>query len=422
MKILWLCNVPLPIISIDMSEKVISGGGWLTGLANAIRSYDNIELSICFPTMGQMKIGEVDKIKYFAFPKKIIEPHKYDPSVEKYMTQIIEKVKPDIVHIFGTEFPHTLAMTKVFNRPEKTIINIQGLCSVIEKHYYANLESHIVNRYTFRDFLKRDTIKKQREKFIARGKFEIEAINNVSHISGRTSWDRACTSQINPEVQYHFCQEILRDEFYNHEWNIDQCEKYSIFISQATYPIKGLHFVIKALAEVIKSYPAAHLYIAGPSILPGKSLKERLKVSSYGKYIKQLIDTYGLQSHITFTGDLAEEEMCKRFLRTHVFVSASSIENSSNSVGEAMLLGVPTISSDVGGIKDMLTHNVDGIIYQHDAYYMLAYHIVEIFKDKGLALKLSKNAKVSARNTYDKENNINTMLNIYNRISLGINE
>lgn len=93
-----------------------------------------------------------------------------------------------------------------------------------------------------------------------------------------------------------------------------------------------------------------------------------------------MIRQYKLEKHVTFLGTLNPEDMCMAYINTHIFVSASSIENSPNSVGEAMILGVPTISSDVGGVKNMLVHEQEGYIYPFDEPYMLAYYIKKIFE------------------------------------------
>ena len=108
--------------------------------------------------------------------------------------------------------------------------------------------------------------------------------------------------------------------------------------------------------------------------------------------------------------------MCERMLRSHVFVSASSIENSPNTLGEAMLLGVPCVSSDVGGAKTMLVHEQDGLLYQADAPYMLAHNIHRIFRDRALAEKFSQNAKAHAGVTHDQEKNLRAVLGAYHTI------
>src|SRR5690606_29593717 len=120
-------------------------------------------------------------------------------------------------------------------------ISIQGLVSVYAKHYMANLPYEIQRKYSFRDFIKQDNLIQQQEKFKMRGLLEIEAIKNTRYIIGRTTWDKACASQMNPNSRYFKCNETLRGEFYIHVWNQKKCEKHSIFTSQASYPIKGIH-------------------------------------------------------------------------------------------------------------------------------------------------------------------------------------
>lgn len=108
--------------------------------------------------------------------------------------------------------------------------------------------------------------------------------------------------------------------------------------------------------------------------------------------------------------------MCSQYLNSHIFASCSSIENSPNSVGEAMILGTPVVSSDVGGVKNMLIHNEEGYIYPFDEYYMLAYYIMKIFKNDDLALKLSGNARCHARKTHDEHTNTERLYQIYTKL------
>ena len=82
-----------------------------------------------------------------------------------------------------------------------------------------------------------------------------------------------------------------------------------------------------------------------------------------------------------------------------------------------MLLGVPTVSSDVGGVKNLLTHNEEGFIYPADEPYMLAYYVSELFDNQELVEKFSENSKKHANELYDLEKNINDLLEIYRNIS-----
>jgi glycosyltransferase involved in cell wall biosynthesis len=301
--------------------------------------------------------------------------------------------------------------------PSRTVVNIQGLTSIYAKHYYANLPSKVLRKFAISNLVRGNVIQ-QRKRLEKRSLFEIETIQRVEHVIGRTDWDRACTMQINPGAIYHFCNESLRDEFYKHNWDINNCERYLIFMSQSSAPYKGLHFMLEAMPEIIQRFSKTHLYVAGNNPTNADGIYNKIKISSYGKYISELIRDCGLVDRVTFIGNLSEVQMCDRFLQSHVFVSASTIENSPNSVGEAMILGVPVVASDVGGVKNLMKHNEDGFTYQHDATYMLAYYVCEIFGSNDLAIKFSQNAKAHAQKTHDREKNVNTLIRIYKAINL----
>jgi len=413
MNVLWVTNVALPEASLLMNEKPVPFGGWFASASSALANEDSVKLSIAFPKNGSSDVVRLKgkKITFYAFPPISEKEVKFDKK-NIYLKKILGEVKTDIVHIFGTEYPHTLAMVNTCQE-EKIVISIQGLMSFISTHCMAGIPVKIQNRFTIRDIIRQDNLKQQKDKFIKRGVFEIEALRKVKHIIGRTSWDRACTSQINPDAEYHFCNETLRDEFYKHTWDIKKCEKHSIFISQGSYPIKGLHFMLEAMPLIIKRFSDVKLYIGGDNITKSDTIKEKLKISSYGKYIKELIDKYDLKNRVVFTGFLDEKQMCKRYLQSHVFVCPSSIENSPNSLGEAMILGLPCVASDVGGVTDLLRHREEGFVYQADAPYMLAHYVCEIFSSKDLALEFSEKAREHAIKTHDIERNTNKLVEIY---------
>ena len=129
-----------------------------------------------------------------------------------------------------------------------------------------------------------------------------------------------------------------------------------------------------------------------------------------------MIHKYNLENKVIFLGALQAEQMKEHYLNSNVFVSASTIENSPNSVGEAMILGVPTITSDVGGVKEMLVHGMEGYIYPMDEPYMLAYYIDMIFSDDALATKLGKAAKKRAVKNHDRESVAKELMKNYNTI------
>ena len=433
MRVLWLCNIMLPFIAKSLGQRIVVKEGWLSGLASKLmqnKDTNNITLAICFPASNDLNFvsgddslflkNSVKGVVYYVFREDTVHPENYDASMEESLGAIMEDFEPDIVHIFGTEYPHTLACVKAFGRPERTLVGIQGLCGAIAEVYMADLPYSVQKKKTFRDILKKDGLLEQLQKFVQRGEHEKEALSLVGHVTGRTDFDREETKKLAPQAKYHFMNETLRDEFYHECWNIDRIQRYSLFLSQGNYPIKGLHYVLDILPEIVEKYPETMVYVAGDVITANKSIKDKIKISGYGKYLLDLIHKKKLDDYVKFVGSLNSDKMCARYLKTHVFLCPSAIENSPNSVGEAMLLGVPVVSADVGGVHNLLTHNRDGILYEKNQPQQLKDAILRIFGDDKLALSMSSNAREHARITHDAEKNYRRLLEIYHEINHSI--
>ena len=210
MRVLWVCNRCLPVVATHLNMDAGNKEGWLAGLSERILAENNEELTlgVCFPAgkdMAEWK-GEYEVTAY-AFYEDVQHPETYDETLETRMKEIVEDFKPDVVHIFGTEFPHTLAMVRAFHNPSKTLIGIQGLCFVCADAYLEGLPEEVIKRSTLRDVLKKDNILAQQKKFYKRGAYEQKALAMTGNVTGRTDWDRYYTQQCNGKVNYYFMNE-----------------------------------------------------------------------------------------------------------------------------------------------------------------------------------------------------------------------
>lgn len=415
-RVLWVTNVLMPEASLLLNEVPTSLGGWMVSSAKGLDK-ERIELSIASPKKGVSDFRRLNghKATYFLF-QPIGDQGKRAIYCNGVFPKMIKEVEPDIVHIWGTELPHSLAMAHACVASDvKWVVSIQGLVSVIARHALAGLPLRVAYGATFRNILRKDSVIGLQGIYTRRGLYELETLRMAEHAIGRTTWDKACVSQINGDIVYHHCNEILRDQFYEHVWDADKCEKYSIFISQGSSPIKGLHYLLEALPIVLKRFPQAKVYVGGKNPV-GADLRSRSRMTYYGKHIRKLIEAIGLEDKVIFTGVLDEIGMRERYLKSNAFVCASVIENSPNSLGEAMILGVPCVAAGVGGIPDMLEHAKEGFLYQYDAPYMLAHYICEIFDDRSVALGLSQRARKRALMTHAREQNSRRLLDIYRSI------
>lgn len=426
MRVLWVCNIMPPAIAKQLDMPFSNREGWLSAALDRFlqeQHRNKIKLGVAFPVTeetenvdGLLTFGEDETCQCYGFVENLDTPEIYDSTIEERMKEIIEDFKPDMIHIFGTEFPHTLACVRAYKRPERTLISIQGLISACAVAYMADLPGKVQRQVTLRDFIRKDSIKQQQKKFYKRGINEKEALHLTGHVAGRTDFDRESMAKINPQAQYHFLNETMRSCFYRDRWKMRDCVPYSIFLSQGDYPLKGFHYLLRAMPAVLERYPEAHVYVAGNNILKNGTWQDRLKLPAYGKYIKKLMKENHLKDKVTMLGNLDAEGMKAQFLKSHVFVCPSALENSPNSLGEAMLLGLPCVAADVGGVHNILTNGGDGLLYPAGSVEGLAQKLIEIFEKEAITEKYSDNARRNARQTHDADQNYYKMIRIYQEI------
>ena len=218
---------------------------------------------------------------------------------------------------------------------------------------------------------------------------------------------------MNPNLGYFYCPRLIRAPFYEAHWSINKVERHSIFVHQGDYPIKGLHIMFEALAQVKKEFPDVKLYIAGRKFFETKTLKQKLFRKGYIDYLEHLVKKYDISNEIVFTGFLNAESLAKQLESMNVVVISSSIENAPNSLAEAEIVGTPCVASFVGGNMDMLRHEEEGFLYNYNEPNMLAEYIKLIFRSDDLANKFSKAASETARKRHDPATLEKTLLGIY---------
>ena len=283
----------------------------------------------------------------------------------------------------------------------------------------ADLPYRVQRSVTFRDWYRRDTLQDQQKKFRLRAKNEEKALKLTAHITGRTTFDREATQEINEEAVYHPMNETLRAPFYRGQWDVSKVERHSIFLSQGDYPLKGFHYMLEAMPLILEKFPDAHLYVAGSSIIgggrssSGRKYPMALKISAYGKYLRGLIRKGHLQDKVTMLGRLTAQQMKEQYLKSNVFVCPSIMENSPNSVCEAMLLGMPVVSAKVGGVPDLISDGEEGILFPGGKVDELAEGVKTVFYDDELAMTLGGYARRRAKQVHNPDTNFKRLIGIY---------
>ena len=425
MKILWLVNIIMPELAEHLGGKPSVFGGWLTGAEKAVRCSEH-DLVICTTDSDRTRCGrfEIGGVIYYIVPEGDV------PSMQAAFRPILEQEKPDVVHLYGTEFEHTWALASLVD-PEKALVSVQGLVSYYAEHVYGGVPATIARDTWLHRLLRRlnkggTSIDQQRQSYLARAQAEIETLKRVRYVNGGTAWGDGCAKLVQPDVKILPCELILRESYYDGRiWNLDKIERHSIFTIY-TYPIKGFDMFLRGLRWIVQHYPDTHVYVAGNccKYRRYRGIKKKIMdlAPDYDWYVQGLIEEYNLKKNITFLGFLNEEQMHEQLLKSHVFVSASAIENHSTALGEAMISGVPSVASCVGGLQEMIDHGKDGFLYPFNETYMMAEYVCQIFGNDEMARTVSQNGHDHASRTYDKEQNCKDLLNMYETITNAVKE
>jgi glycosyltransferase involved in cell wall biosynthesis len=395
-----------------------SNGLWMDALLNDFISAGEHELIVV--TTGRNKdiiFLEDYLVKYYilsgGYP---IEYNHLKEGCKSQWKKLIEKENPDIIQVWGSEFKHGLAALQVAgNIP--SVIYIQGILEVIARYYESGIEhKDLIKSITFRDIVKRDSILQQKNRYYHRAKFEKEMFKLAGNIISENLWCDVHCKAIADNIKTHYCPLSINEIFEKYRWSIDLMEPYTIMCNASGYPLKGLHIIMKAVQLVKRKYPNVKLYIPGDSIVSDGSLKWRIRKRGYSKYIEKLISKLDILGNIQFMGRLTPEEMAYKMSKVNAFVVGSALENHSSTMKEAMMVGVPCISSIVGGVPEYAIHRENALLYRFEEYELLAEYICQIFKDNKLAEKLSNNSKISSNQLHNGAKIYDTIINIYKKI------
>ena len=414
MRVLWSVNTILPDISQKLNLRMGHALSWIDAMRSSfVNMQDTIQL--CIVCHGGYRVRRLTKYNYNGILYYIL-PHSCE---KKDMWHIIlQEFKPDIIHIYGTERKHNLSLVENYKDKYPIIISLQGIISEYSRHYFAMLSfKEIILSYTIHDLVFRNGIIEGRRSFIKQSKIENKMLKEVSYVEGRSQWDKETVYTINPNLMYYHCPRMIRSAFFSYSWNLYNCKRHSILVSQGDYPIKGLHFLLDALVILKDKYPDIKLYIAGKDIFQTKWYFQK----GYSKFIKNKIKSNNLYDYIEFLGFIDANMMAKKLSEVNVCIVPSAIENAPNSISEAMIVGTPIVASYVGGNAEMLNNGSCGMLYCYYEPQMLASKISELFENDKVCLSFSNEAKIIANKRHDPNIIQNTLIYIYSDVIKNFN-
>lgn len=391
MNVLWITNCLFAHHHQMMgkTENAQVGGSWLNAAYEASKGVKDLNLDIVTSTdIKEIKVSTVDNTRFILLPGGSAQKFDLDSKDNLSIIKELKKfVSPDIIIIWGTEARLPVAFLNIF-KGIPTLVYMQGVIRSIYEHYYEGVPQKY-RLATLRDYLNYITPTAQYNLFKNQQKYEVAILKQSDGIIVENDWCENICKCINPNLTVFRNKLPIIKSFYNHSWDIESIEPYSIFTNAGGYPIKGHHILLKALAYVKNKYPQVKCYIPGIPLSCMTGLKQS---TGYVNFLNKLIIDNNLTDTVIYTGPLTTEQMAESISRCNVYVMPSVMENHSASLIEAMIVGAPCISSLVGGTAELIRHNENGVLYNSTDVENLAGYILKVFDDKTFAQNIAKNA------------------------------
>ena len=96
---------------------------------------------------------------------------------------------------------------------------------------------------------------------------------------------------------------------------------------------------------------------------------------------------------VEFTGKLTKEEWIRLSEGHNIFINTTNIDNTPVSVIEAMALGIPIVSTNVGGIPFLVSNGEEGLLVERGSSNAMCDSILKLYKKNDLKKTLTSNAR-----------------------------
>ena len=160
--------------------------------------------------------------------------------------------------------------------------------------------------------------------------------------------------------------------------------------------VKNIDLFIESSLYILKKYPKLKFHLCGRGLGNNNRFNEKIK---------------NYKSSFTFYGELDDVNILYRKL--DVFVLSSRSEGTPNVILESMSYGLPVVSTEVGGVSEIIKHMENGMLVKSEDKYNLSKSIIELIENKKLRKKISENSENFIQNKYSVEKMVNSFEKIF---------
>jgi glycosyltransferase involved in cell wall biosynthesis len=348
MRVVHLCNVPLPPEHPDHGSISFHPGRWVLNLAMAQRKHAGIDARLVMQVPGSRQDLRTEMegvpVHFVAAPDRLRSASLFVPDILRLRKAVVAE-NPDVVHAHGTEDAYALA-AQACARP--SVITAQGCFFIINRE----LPPRMVSRERVVQFT------------------EWIALTRAKHVIAKSAYVRDELSRAFPHLALHEIPNTIDPRLL--EIPLDRRrEPGSLAFVGTMVPRKGVHVLAEAL-EMIKREDPGALSRIGLQIFGDRPERE----DSYELDTKQRLREI-LDDHVVFRGTISAIEVAEALSRTEVLLAPSLEEMFGNQFIEAVAVGADPIVTEGTALAENARHLQAGRIVVRDDAPALAAAIRE---------------------------------------------
>jgi len=167
-------------------------------------------------------------------------------------------------------------------------------------------------------------------------------------------------------------------------------------------PRKGQDCLIRAFGKIHRIFPSSKLVIAG---------REHAETK---RKLVDIIQEFDLTNDVIFLGE--RRDIPDLLNAMDIFVLSSVYEGMPLSIAEAMHMGIPVISTDAGGVSEIISNGVNGILVSPGDPDSLSDAIADLLNNPEKSRLLAKSAKDTVASKFDPNIYVNKLNSLYEEI------
>lgn len=319
--------------------------------------------------------------------------YRFHSQYRTYIHQIIaqlQEIKPDIIQIENR--PRFAKMVRLAMPKAKIILVMQSTRFMSRPHIgtkelsacFEAADAIVVNSHFLKEYILEETQ-------CSSTKITVNHLG-VDRDQFQSKWQRDQKASA----------EILK-----REWGVTD-KKILLYMGRLV-EIKGVHHILEAMPELIKTDPSIFLFIAGITLAPTPENK------AYEKRLQTL--TEKVKGHAIFTPFVPHEQIQQWYQMADILVVPSVAEPFGLVNVEAMATGTPVIATKSGGIPEIIDHGKTGILINPDQVREeLISQITILFSNPAKLKKMGEASILRVKNHFTWQHTAQRQLALYRKL------